>query len=68
VNVSLRPHPQRGQRARQLARAIRAITPDSAISPLDQIHTGNAGKLRMAWMRQINDTGSFSTSPIVWTE
>jgi alcohol dehydrogenase (cytochrome c) len=34
-------------------------------SPLDQIHTGNAGKLRMAWMRQINDTGSFSTSPIV---
>ena len=26
-------------------------------SPLDQIHAGNVGKLRMAWMRQVNETG-----------
>jgi alcohol dehydrogenase (cytochrome c) len=34
-------------------------------SPLDQIHTGNAGKLRMAWMRQVNELDAFETSPIV---
>src|SRR5256885_5240069 len=34
-------------------------------SPLDQIHTGNAGKLRMAWMRQVNELDTFETSPIV---
>src|SRR5262245_33638478 len=34
-------------------------------SPLDQIHTGNAGKLRMAWMRQVHDLESVETSPIV---
>src|SRR5713226_8168317 len=34
-------------------------------SPLDQIHTGNAGKLRMAWMRQVNELDTFETSPLV---
>src|SRR5262249_44860093 len=34
-------------------------------SPLDQINTGNVGKLRMAWMRQVNEMDTFETSPIV---
>src|SRR5437773_1755004 len=34
-------------------------------SPLDQIHTGNVGKLRIAWMRQVNELDTFETSPIV---
>src|SRR5437763_6181638 len=34
-------------------------------SPLDQIRTGNVGKLRMAWMRQVNELDTFETSPIV---
>src|SRR5580692_2342386 len=34
-------------------------------SPLDQIHTGNVGKLRIAWMRQVNELDTVETSPIV---
>ncbi|MEO6437041.1 MAG: PQQ-binding-like beta-propeller repeat protein, partial [Tepidisphaeraceae bacterium] len=34
-------------------------------SPLDKIHTGNVGKLRIAWMRQVNELDTFETSPIV---
>jgi alcohol dehydrogenase (cytochrome c) len=34
-------------------------------SSLDQIHTGNVGKLRIAWMRQVNELDTFATSPIV---
>ena len=34
-------------------------------SPLEQINTGNASKLRMAWMRQVNELDTFATSPIV---
>ena len=34
-------------------------------SPLDQIHRGNVGKLRIAWMRQVNELDTFETSPIV---
>ena len=34
-------------------------------SPLDQINTGNAAKLRMAWIRQVNELDTFETSPIV---
>ena len=34
-------------------------------SPLDQIHTGNANKLRIAWVRQVNELDAFETSPIV---
>jgi alcohol dehydrogenase (cytochrome c) len=34
-------------------------------SPLDQIDAGNAGKLRVAWMRQVNEMDTFETSPIV---
>ena len=34
-------------------------------SPLDQIHTGNAAKLRIAWMHQVDELDSFETSPIV---
>jgi alcohol dehydrogenase (cytochrome c) len=34
-------------------------------SPLDQIHTGNASKLRMAWIRQVHELESVETSPIV---
>lgn len=34
-------------------------------SPLDQITTENVGKLRMAWMRQVNELDTFETSPIV---
>jgi len=33
-------------------------------SPLDQIHTGNVGKLRIAWMRQVDELDTFETSPI----
>ena len=33
-------------------------------SPLEQINTSNAGKLRMAWMRQANELDTFETSPI----
>ena len=33
-------------------------------SPLDQVNTGNVGKLRMAWMRQVNELDTFETSPI----
>jgi alcohol dehydrogenase (cytochrome c) len=34
-------------------------------SPLDQIHTGNVGKLHIAWVRQVNELDAFETSPIV---
>ena len=34
-------------------------------SPLDQINTENAGKLRMAWMRQVDELDTVETSPIV---
>src|ERR1051325_1974638 len=34
-------------------------------SPLDQINASNAGKLRMAWMHQINEMDTVETSPIV---
>src|SRR5262245_12259224 len=34
-------------------------------SPLDQINAGNVGKLRVAWMRQVNELDTFETSPIV---
>src|SRR6185369_7249741 len=34
-------------------------------SPLAQIHTGNVGKLRIAWMRQVNALDMIETSPIV---
>jgi alcohol dehydrogenase (cytochrome c) len=34
-------------------------------SPLDQIHPGNVSKLRIAWMRQVDETDAFETSPIV---
>src|SRR3954469_14904580 len=34
-------------------------------SPLDQIHAGNVGKLRIAWMRQVDELDTFETSPIV---
>src|SRR5262245_35771525 len=37
----------------------------SRYSPLDQINVGNVGKLRMAWMRQVNELDTFETSPIV---
>src|SRR5258707_7404552 len=33
-------------------------------SPLDQINTANAGKLRVAWMRHVNELDTFETSPI----
>src|SRR5262245_21048819 len=33
-------------------------------SPLDQINTGNVGKLHVAWMHQIGEGGPFSTSLI----
>ena len=33
-------------------------------SPLDQINTGNVGKLHIAWMRQVDETDTFETSPI----
>src|SRR5882724_6510561 len=34
-------------------------------SPLDQINTSNVGKLKVAWMRQVNELDGFETSPIV---
>src|SRR5712692_1509514 len=34
-------------------------------SPLDQINTGNVGKLRVAWVHQVNELDGFETSPIV---
>jgi Glucose dehydrogenase len=34
-------------------------------SPLDQINAGNVAKLRMAWMRQVNELDTLETSPIV---
>jgi len=34
-------------------------------SPLDLINTGNVAKLRVAWMRQLNELDTFETSPIV---
>jgi len=34
-------------------------------SPLDQIHTGNVGKLRIAWIHQVDELDAFETSPIV---
>ena len=34
-------------------------------SPLDRIHTGNVGKMRIAWMYQANELDTFETSPIV---
>src|SRR5437763_2398523 len=33
-------------------------------SPLDRIHTGNVGKMRIAWMYQANELDTFETSPI----
>jgi len=33
-------------------------------SPLDQINAGNVAKLRIAWMRQVNETDTFETSAI----
>ena len=34
-------------------------------SPLDQINAGNAAKLRVAWVHQVNELDTFETSPIV---
>jgi len=34
-------------------------------SPLDQINTTNAARLKPVWMYQINDPGQFETSPLV---
>jgi alcohol dehydrogenase (cytochrome c) len=34
-------------------------------SPLDQIHTGNVSRLRIAWVHQSNELDAFETSPIV---
>ncbi|SPE33959.1 Pyrrolo-quinoline quinone [Candidatus Sulfopaludibacter sp. SbA6] len=34
-------------------------------SPLDQINAGNVAKLRVAWMRQVDELDTFETSPIV---
>jgi len=34
-------------------------------SPLDQINAGNVGKLRVAWMRQVDELDTVETSPIV---
>jgi glucose dehydrogenase len=34
-------------------------------SPLDQVNTTNVGKLHIAWMRQVDETDTFETSPIV---
>ena len=34
-------------------------------SPLDQINTGNAAKLHIAWMHQVDELDSFETSPLV---
>jgi glucose dehydrogenase len=33
-------------------------------SPLDQVNTSNVGKLHIAWMRQVDETDTFETSPI----
>ena len=35
-------------------------------SPLKQIHTGNAGRLRLACVLQLGELGSFETSPVVF--
>jgi alcohol dehydrogenase (cytochrome c) len=34
-------------------------------SPLDQVNAGNVSKLHIAWMRQVDETDTFETSPIV---
>ncbi len=34
-------------------------------SPLDQIHTGNVARLRVAWVHQVDELDAFETSPIV---
>ncbi|HLK66418.1 MAG TPA: PQQ-dependent dehydrogenase, methanol/ethanol family [Bryobacteraceae bacterium] len=34
-------------------------------SPLDQVNTSNVSKLRIAWMRQVDETDTFETSPLV---
>ena len=34
-------------------------------SPLDQMNAGNVSKLHIAWMRQVDETDTFETSPIV---
>jgi alcohol dehydrogenase (cytochrome c) len=34
-------------------------------SPLDQIHKGNVAKLRIAWIRQVNELDTLETSPLV---
>src|SRR5580692_272285 len=34
-------------------------------SPLDQINTGNAARLHIAWMHQVDELDGFETSPIV---
>src|SRR3979409_780718 len=33
-------------------------------SPLDQINTSNVNKLKIAWIRQVNELDTFETSPI----
>ena len=33
-------------------------------SPLEQINTGNVGKLHITWMRQVDELDAFETSPI----
>src|SRR6516225_10242438 len=33
-------------------------------SPLDQVNTGNVGKLHIAWIRQVAEADTFETSPI----
>ena len=33
-------------------------------SPLDQINAGNVSRLHLAWMRQVDETDTFETSPI----
>ncbi|HTP34041.1 MAG TPA: PQQ-dependent dehydrogenase, methanol/ethanol family [Candidatus Acidoferrales bacterium] len=34
-------------------------------SPLDQVNTGNVNRLHVAWMRQVDETDTVETSPIV---
>ena len=33
-------------------------------SPLDQVNSGNVNRLHIAWMRQVDETDTFETSPI----
>src|SRR4029077_15447463 len=34
-------------------------------SPLEQVNTSNVSKLRIAWMRQVDETDAFEASPLV---